>query len=109
MNHKPIIQSFLIKTNIRIDIVNLIEHIEISTQSVRSGSILAVKYKDVIKGNASLFKSSVGFKNSCHLLICYIAQMQQKKFIQVKITSRSEEHTSELQSHHELVFRLLLE
>mgnify|MGYP001764877996 FL=1 len=87
MNHKPIIQSFLIKTNIRIDIVNLIEHIEISTQSVRSGSILAVKYKDVIKGNASLFKSSVGFKNSCHLLICYIAQTQQKKFIQVKITS----------------------
>lgn len=87
MSYKPIIQSFLVKTNIRIDILNLIEHIEISTQSCRSGAILAIKYKEIVKGNANLFKSSVGFKNSCHLLICYIAQNQQKKFVQVKITS----------------------
>src|SRR5437773_9056813 len=39
----------------------------------------------------------------------YIASVERARSCQSFVTMRSEEHTSELQSHHDLVCRLLLE
>jgi hypothetical protein len=66
----PILQSYMVKSNLLIDLARLVELINI-TNSTRSGTITALKYKDYIKGNANLFKTKNGFKNACHLTMIH--------------------------------------
>lgn len=71
----PILQSYMVKSNLLIDLARLFELINI-TNSTRSGTITALKYKDYIKGNANLFKTKNGFKNACHLTMIHTLDSQ---------------------------------
>lgn len=97
---KNILQSFLVKTNIAINLNNLVNALPTYIPSYskdevydamkyRSGTIIALKYKNIIKGNDLFFKTKTGFKNACHLVICYTLNNKKrvKKMIHVKITT----------------------
>jgi hypothetical protein len=115
---KNILQSFLVKTNIEINLNNLVNtlpnyipspspspspeprpirtlrgsscvNVDGCQSTYRSGTIIALKYKNIIKGNDQLFKTKTGFKNACHLIICYTLNNKKrvKKMIHVKITA----------------------
>jgi len=90
---KKILQSFLVKTNLLIDL-NIVTTIlpayipgpkELS--AYRSGTVIALKYKNVLVGQESLFKTKTGFKNACHLIVCYNTLGRVKRMVHVKITS----------------------
>ena len=115
----PILQSFLVKTNLSINLHNLVNFLPIVTSFVqddehkfyknaqeqsttrhwwdndakslpelsRSGTIIALKYKNTIKGNDSLFKTKNGFKNACHLIMCHTLDKRKKKLVHIKITA----------------------
>ena len=87
----PILQSFLIKSNLTINLPNLVNFLPVplvhSELSCRSGTIIAVKYKNIIKGKENLFKTKMGFKNTCHLIICHTLEKRQKKLIHIRITA----------------------
>lgn len=97
METKNILQSFLVKTNIAINLNNLVNTLPnyiphpniLDVSTYRSGTIIALKYKNIIKGNDQLFKTKTGFKNACHLIICYTLNNKKraKKMIHVKITA----------------------
>lgn len=89
----PILQSYMVKSNLLIDLARLVELLNI-TNSTRSGTITALKYKDYIKGNTDLFKTKNGFKNACHLTMIHTldAVFEQhlkrvKKVVHIKITA----------------------
>lgn len=95
---KNILQSFLIKTNIEINLDNLanvlpayipILNLNESFETCRSGTIIALKYKNIVKGQDYLFKTKIGFKNTCHLIICYTLKNKKriKKMVHIKITA----------------------
>lgn len=65
----PILQSFIVKTNLSINIMNFVNSFDPLLCSGRSGTIIALKYKDIIKGNGDLFKTTTVFKNACHLVM----------------------------------------
>lgn len=90
-----ILKSFLVKSNILIDLNAVVDILPIAT-SDRSGSIIALKYQNSIKGREDLFKNKTSFKNACHLIIWHtmekqVAQVtmpkQVKKLVKVKMTS----------------------
>lgn len=86
----PILQSFLVKTNLCINLINLVTFLPLTnklTKCYRSGTIIALKYKDIIKGQDNLFKTKIGFKNACHLIMCYTLNKRKKKMIHIKITA----------------------
>lgn len=88
----PILQSFLVKSNLSIDLSNLVSMVPIAPISSkdlshRSGTLIAIKYKNIVKGKDNLFKTKVGFKNACHLVICHTLGKRKKKLIHVKITA----------------------
>ena len=93
--HTPILQSFLVKSNLSINLFNLVDalgtHINLSDskeiESCRSGTLVALKYKNIIKGKDDLFKTKTGFKNACHLIMCYTLDKRKKKMVQIKITA----------------------
>src|SRR5437667_1650814 len=55
--------------------------------------------------SSTLFPYTTLFRSSS----CHRPDGRETNTLENKLTHRSEEHTSELQSHHELVCRLLLE
>lgn len=76
----PILQSFLVKTNLSINLNNLVSFLPLSdTECYRSGTIIALKYKDTTKGQDDLFKTKNGFKNACHLIMCHTLNKRKKK------------------------------
>jgi hypothetical protein len=88
----PILQSFLVKSNLVIDLSNLIDTLPVAPLpfkdlSYRSGTIIAIKYKNTIKGKDTLFKTKIGFKNACHLIMCHTLDKRKKKLIHIKITA----------------------
>lgn len=83
----PILQSFLVKTNLTINLLNLVEKLDINSESTRTGSIIALKYKNIIKGKEDLFKSGFCFKNACHLIVHHTVLKRKKKLIKIKITN----------------------
>lgn len=83
----PVLQTFLVKTNLIINLENLVEAINISNESNRAGTITALKYKKIIKGNENLFKTKNGFKNACHLVMCHTLFKRKKKMVHIKITN----------------------
>jgi hypothetical protein len=90
----PILQSFLVKSNLTINLPNLVKTLSsiIEKQSntegnFRSGTITAIKYKNIIKGKDDLFKTKTGFKNACHLIMCHTLDKRKKKMIHIKITA----------------------
>jgi len=109
---RNILQSFLVKTNITINLNKLVNTLpalidlrdkdkiqgnkpstdgdqSFDLNKYRSGTIIALKYKNVIKGQDQLFKTKTGFKNACHLILCYTLDHKKriKKLIHVKITA----------------------
>jgi hypothetical protein len=101
MFHTPILQSFLVKSNLSINLFNLVSFLPIgslvngsiepnspnSEFSCRSGTIIALKYKSILKGKDDLFKTKIGFKNACHLIMCHTLVKRKKKMIHIKITA----------------------
>jgi hypothetical protein len=91
MFETPILQSFMIKSNLTINLLNLVNTLPIplvnSELSCRSGTIIAIKYKNIIKGKENLFKTKRGFKNTCHLIMCHTLEKRQKKLIHIRITA----------------------
>lgn len=90
----PILQSFLVKSNLLIDLTKFVESLSIiidqQTKGAalsRSGTVIAVKYKNTIKGKDDLFKTKNGFKNACHLIMCHTLDKRKKKMIHIKITA----------------------
>lgn len=89
----PILQSFLVKSNLIINLLNLVDTLPLkydvsnSTESCRSGTIIALKYKDIIKGKVDLFKTKTGFKNACHIVMCHTLDKRRKKMVHIKITA----------------------
>jgi hypothetical protein len=108
LESKNILQSFLVKTNITINLNKLVNTLptlidlrekednvsskgnqSFDLNKYRSGTIIALKYKNIIKGQDQLFKTKTGFKNACHLILCYTLDHKKriKKLIHVKITT----------------------
>jgi len=91
--NNPILQVFLVKSNLLIDLFNFINYIHVVPSkgddelSHRSGSIVAIKYKKLIKGREDLFKNKIGFKNACHLIVCYTLEKRKKKLIHIRLTA----------------------
>jgi hypothetical protein len=92
--HTPILQSFLVKSNLSINLSNLVDalgaHIDLlekEIESCRSGTLVALKYKNTIRGKDDLFKTKTGFKNACHLIMCHTLDKRKKKMVQIKITA----------------------
>jgi hypothetical protein len=83
----PVLQTFLVKTNLTFNLENLVEAINISNESNRAGTIIALKYKKIIKGDENLFKTKNGFKNACHLVIYHTLFKRKKKMVHIKITN----------------------
>lgn len=89
----PILQSFLVKSNLSINLTNLVDNLSIiidkskDIETCRSGTIIALKYKNIIKGKDDLFKTKIGFKNACHLIMCHTLDKRKKKMIHIKITA----------------------
>ena len=89
----PILQSFLVKSNLSINLAVLMDTLTVllpkndEKTSFRSGTIIALKYKNITKGKNDLFKTKNGFKNACHLIMCHTLDKRQKKMVQIKITS----------------------
>jgi hypothetical protein len=90
----PILQSFLVKSNLSINLTNLVESLSVIIDKqqtkgteCRSGTIIAIKYKNTIKGKDDLFKTKTGFKNACHLIMCHTLDKRKKKLIHIKITA----------------------
>lgn len=90
----PILQSFLVKSNLSINLTNLVESLSVIIDKqqtkgteCRSGTIIAIKYKNAIKGKDDLFKTKTGFKNACHLIMCHTLDKRKKKLIHIKITA----------------------
>jgi hypothetical protein len=96
--NSPILQSFLVKSNLTI--INLSNLVDILIPIVeenkkldleliyRSGTIVALKYKNIIKGRTNLFKTDIGFKNTCHLIMCHTnLTKRKKKLIHVKVNA----------------------
>jgi hypothetical protein len=80
--HTPILQSFMVKSNLSINLSNLVDalgaHIDLlekEIESCRSGTLVALKYKNTIRGKDDLFKTKTGFKNACHLIMCHTLQV----------------------------------
>jgi hypothetical protein len=85
---EPILQSFLVKTNLFINLDDVCEYFEVECHSLRSGTVVALKYKNVIKGDENLFKTKIGFKNALHLIVSYTMKKRRlKKMVQVKLTA----------------------
>lgn len=96
LNNIPILQSFLVKSNLSINLNNLVNNLPISIFApdkiqnkimFRSGTIVALKYNKIIKGQYNLFKTKTGFKNACHIIICHTLDKRKKKLVHVKITA----------------------
>lgn len=96
LNNIPILQSFLVKSNLSINLDNLVNNLPISIFApdkiqnkimFRSGTIVALKYNKIIKGQYNLFKTKTGFKNACHIIICHTLDKRKKKLVHVKITA----------------------
>lgn len=91
----PILQSFLVKSNLLINLEKFVESLSViidqqtkSTElTCRSGTIIAIKYKNTIKGKDDLFKTKTGFKNACHIIMCHTLDKRRKKMIHIKITA----------------------
>lgn len=85
----PILQSFLVKTNLSINLNNLVNFLPLTEKvaDYRSGTVVALKYKNITKGQDDLFKTKNGFKNACHLIMCHTLNKRKKKMIHVKITA----------------------
>lgn len=88
------LQAFLIKSNLLINISNMLDTIPIAQfkgddeLSHHSGSIIAIKYNKIIKGRGDLFKNKIGFKNACHLIICYtLEKKRRKKLVHLRLTA----------------------
>jgi hypothetical protein len=84
----------LVKSNLSINLTNLVESLSVIIDKqqtkgteCRSGTIIAIKYKNVIKGKDDLFKTKTGFKNACHLIMCHTLDKRKKKLIHIKITA----------------------
>lgn len=90
---KDVLQSYVVKTNLRFNLDNLINGLNVPNENdstdllkYKSGTILSLKYKNVIKGIKACFKCERGFKNVCHLMVCFNIN-RKKKLINVKISS----------------------
>lgn len=90
----PILKLFLVKTNLIINLPNLVDKLSIKISQntkvnyeCRSGTIIALKYKSIIKGNDHHFKTKTGFKNACHLIMCHTLNNRKKKMIHIKVTA----------------------
>lgn len=84
----PVLQSFLVKSNLLINLSNLVDSLSLHNSSSRSGTIIALKYNDIIKGQDDIFKTKVGFKNACHLIMHYtLFNKRVKKMVHIKVTS----------------------
>lgn len=90
----PILQSFLVKSNLIINLSNLVDKLPLNSvpnnsnsESCRSGTVLALKYNNAIKGQGDLFKTKTGFKNACHIVMCHTLDKRRKKMVHIKITA----------------------
>lgn len=81
----PILQSFLVKTNLSINLNNFVDNVPIIQASCRSGTIVALKYKDTTKGKDDLFKTKNGFKNACHIIMCHTLDKRKKKWFMSRL------------------------
>jgi hypothetical protein len=87
VEQKSILQSFLVKSNLILSMATLVNRLPIKTSN-RSGTIIALKYNNCIKGDLNLFKNKIGFKNACHLIMWHTLENQRKKkMVHVKMTS----------------------
>jgi len=91
---EAILQVFLVKSNLLIDLPNMLAAMPVvqpkgdDELSHRTGSIVAIKYKEVIKGREDLFKNKIGFKNSCHLIVCHtLEKKRRKKLVHLRLTA----------------------
>ncbi|AHL67556.1 hypothetical protein DH26_gp063 [Chloriridovirus anopheles1] len=87
----PILQSFIVKTNLTINLHHFVDKMGsiclLNNSNDRSGTIVALKFKDVIKGNGDLFKNKTGFKNACHIVMYHTLDKRCKKMVHIKITA----------------------
>lgn len=90
---KDVLQSYVVKTNLRFNLDNLINGLNVPNENdstdllkYKSGTILSLKYKNVIRGIKACFKCERGFKNVCHLMVCFNIN-RKKKLVNVKISS----------------------
>lgn len=84
----PILQSYLVKTNLTVNLPNLVDELTFTTNPTpRSGTITAIKYEKIIRGQNDLFKTKFGFKNACHLKMFRILENRKKKMVNIKLTS----------------------
>src|SRR5260221_7805284 len=81
--------------------------LQVRTFEAVTNSLMSGWARKASKSTRSSSRSRNGFMFSG--LSCVGAQMRVMKSTSMKLGSRSEEHTSELQSHSDLVCRLLLE
>lgn len=112
---KDILQSYVVKTNLRFNLDNLINGFSVPTNETefnsslkyKSGTILSLKYKDVIKGIKTCFKCERGFKNVCHLMV-YFNINRKKKLINVKISSNGNFQflTTDLINAEKIVYKI---
>jgi hypothetical protein len=86
--NNPILQSFTVKSNLSIKLTNLVDVLTFNPcPSPRSGTIIALKYKNIVKGQGDLFKTKIGFKNACHFIMCHTLDKRKKKMVHIKLTA----------------------
>lgn len=86
--NNPILQSFTVKSNLSIKLTNLVDVLTFTpTPSPRSGTLVALKYKNIVKGQGDLFKTKIGFKNACHFIMCHTLDKRKKKMVHIKLTA----------------------
>src|SRR5690625_5925782 len=96
---------------------NTLEHIKESNTFMMMVADETLEKKKQHKGNTcknrfcpiSAWKKSRKDALALSVMMTYLKQEEKKEFIFLTLTSKSEEHTSELQSRGHLVCRLLLE
>ncbi|ABF82047.1 hypothetical protein MIV017R [Invertebrate iridescent virus 3] len=94
MIDSPTLESFLVKSNLTINLSALVDRLiplifenqklYKETGGYRSGSIVALKYNNIVEGE---FKKHTSFKNACHIVMCHTLDKRKKKLIHIKITA----------------------
>lgn len=81
MISKPVHQLFKVQTNLTINLFEFTNNVKIS-KTFNNGTVVAVKYKNIVVDYNNIFKTKTSFKNACHIVMFY-----NDKSIPIKITS----------------------
>jgi hypothetical protein len=104
MLNTPILQTFIVKSNLDVNISALVNGLIIKpVKNTRPGTIVALKHNNLIKGTSSFFKTNIGFKNACHLVIS-----NGHKMVHVKITSVGTFQVINDQNVEKIIYKLFL-